>query len=461
VTPETTPVTGNQRTPRLRAVTEPSRFARWRDAAAIYADRRIVAIFFMGFSSGLPLLLVLPGATLGIWLRESGVDLTTIGIFALVGIAYSFKFVWAPIIDHVPVPWLTRRLGQRRSWALVAQVALIISIIMLGQTDPATDPGVTALWAVAVAFASASQDIVIDAFRIELLEDNEQGFGAAATQLGYRGGLVAAGAGALFAASYGGWDLAFRLMAGCVLVGMVTVLLTPEPQRRGKMVTAQQDGPVPFGQWLKIAVIEPFADFMKRDKWAVILVFILAYKVGDAVAGATAGPFYIDMGFSKDEIGWASKIFGVGATLAGIAIGGLMVYRLGIMKALMVAGILQMLSNLMFAAQAVIGHDFAFLFATIGIENLSSGMGAVAFVAYLSSLCNVAYTATQYALLTSLMAVPRSVIAASGGYFAETLGWTPFFVWTTVAAAPGLLILWWLMRRAPEAQPLAAGEPDH
>ena len=454
-------MTVTEPTPRLRAVTETSPIPRWRDAFAIYADRRIVAIFFMGFSSGLPLLLVLPGATLGIWLRQSDVNLTTLGMFALVGIAYNFKFVWAPVMDHVPVPWLTRRLGRRRSWALLTQFALIVSIIMLGQTNPSTNPGATALWAVAVAFASASQDIVIDAFRIELLEDFEQGIGAAATQYGYKGGVVAAGAGALYAAGYGGWSFAFLLMAACVLIGVIAVLLTPERRRETSTETNVQSGSIPFHQWLKHAVIDPFVDFMKRDKWLLILVFILAYKVGDAVAGAMAGPFYVDMDFTNEEIAQASKMFGVAASIVGIFIGSLMVFRLGILKALMVAGILQMLSNLMFAAQAVIGHDFTFLFATIGIENLSGGMGSAAFVAYLSSLCNIEYTATQYALLSSLMAVPRTFIAASGGYFAETLGWAPFFVWTTVAALPGLLILWWLMRRAPEAQPLAAGEPDH
>ena len=432
---------------------------RWYAAAAIYADRRIVAIFFMGFSSGLPLLLVLPGATLGIWLRESGVDLTAIGIFALVGIAYSFKFVWAPIMDHAPVPWLTRRLGRRRSWALVTQIALIISLIMLGQTDPSTNPGVTALWAMVVAFASASQDIVIDAFRIELLEDDEQGFGAAATQYGYRGGLIVAGAGALFAAEYGGWTFAFLLMAACMLVGVATILLTREPRRKAAAETTPPGRPVPFRQALKQAVIDPFANFMERDSWLLILMFILAYKVGDAVAGAMAGPFYVDMEFTKAEIAEASKLFGVAATVVGVFIGSLMVFRLGIMKALMVAGILQMLSNLMFVAQAVVGHDFAFLFATIGIENLSGGMGSAAFVAYLSSLCDIKYTATHYALLSSLMAVPRTILAASGGYVAETLGWVPFFLLTTVAALPGLLILWWLMRREPQA--LAAPEPGH
>ena len=437
-------------------MTEQSRISRWLEAVAVYRDPRIIAIFFMGFSSGLPLLLVLPGATLGIWLRESGVDLTSIGIFALVGIAYSFKFVWAPVMDRAPVPWLTRRLGRRRSWALVTQGALIVSLIMLGRTDPAVNPAATALWAVVVAFASASQDIVIDAFRIDLLEEHEQRLGAVSTQYGYRGGLIVGGAGALFAAAYGGWSFAYSLMAACMLVGVVTVLLTPEPRRAVAAGVAFGRTQVPFHQWLKEAVIDPFADFMGRDAWLLILLFILLYKVGDAVAGVMAGPFYVDMGFTKFEIAEVSKIFGVVATLVGVFLGSLVVHRLGFMKALMFCGILQMLSNLMYAAQAVVGHDVAFLFATIGIENLTGGMGSAAFVAYLSSLCNVAFTATQYALFTSLMAVPRTVLAASGGYFAETLGWVPFFIFTTAAALPGLLLLVWLMRR--EAAPTAAGE---
>ena len=432
---------------------------RWYAAAAIYADRRIVAIFFMGFSSGLPL--ALTGATLGIWLTEARVDLTTIGVFALVGIAYNVKFVWAPLMDRAPLPLLTRWLGRRRSWALVTQAALIAALLAMGRGDPGAEPALTALLAVAVAFCSASQDIVIDAFRVDLLEAHEQGAGAASTQFGYRLGMLVSGAGALYAASYGGWSIAYTLMAACVLVGVAAVLLTPEPKREAEagLAGGREGPPAPFAQWLQEAVIDPFADFMARTDWVVILLFVLFYKVGDALAGVMAGPFYIAMDFTKIEIANVSKIFGLGATLIGVFLGGALVYRVGLMKALLLAGILQMLSNLMFVAQAMVGHDIAFLIATIGIENLSGGMGSAAFVAYLSGLCNVAYTATQYALLSSLMAVPRTVLAASGGWFAETLGWVPFFLLTTVAALPGLLILLWLMRREPQA--LAAGEPGH
>ena len=430
---------------------------RWLDAVAIYRDPRVVAIFFMGFSSGLPL--ALTGATLGIWLTESKVSLTAIGFFALVGIAYNLKFLWAPAMDRAPLPWLTRWLGRRRSWALTTQAALIASLLALGHSDPGADPALTALLALVVAFCSASQDIVIDAFRIELLEEHEQGVGAASTQYGYRGGMLVSGAGALYAASYGGWSLAYSAMAACVLVGVAAVIMTPEPRRAVEAGLAMGRKAVALQSAFKEAVAEPFAEFMRRDGWMLILLFVVLYKVGDAIAGVMAGPFYIAMEFTKIEIANVSKIYGLGATLVGVFLGGFFVYRLGVMKALMVCGIAQMLSNLMYAAQAVVGHDVAFLIATIGIENVTGGMGSAAFVAYLSSLCNVAYTATQYALLSSLMAVPRTVLASSGGAFAETMGWVPFFLFTTVAALPGLVLLWWLMRRDIVPHPGAAEAP--
>ncbi len=430
---------------------------RWLDAVAIYRDPRVVAIFFMGFSSGLPL--ALTGATLGIWLKESNVSLTAIGLFALVGIAYNLKFLWAPAMDRASLPWLTRWLGRRRSWALATQAALIASLLALGHSDPAADPALTALLALVVAFCSASQDIVIDAFRIELLEEHEQGVGAASTQYGYRGGMLVSGAGALYAASYGGWSLAYSAMAACVLVGVAAVIMTREPRRAVEAGLAMGRKAVALQRAFKEALAGPFAEFMRREGWALILLFVVLYKVGDAIAGVMAGPFYIAMDFTKIEIANVSKIFGLGATLIGVFLGGFFVYRLGVMKALMVCGIAQMLSNLMYAAQAVVGHDVAFLIATIGIENVTGGMGSAAFVAYLSSLCNVAYTATQYALLSSLMAVPRTVLASSGGAFAETMGWVPFFLFTTVAALPGLVLLWWLMRRDIVPQPGAAEAP--
>jgi len=413
----------------------------WEQAFAVYGDRRILAIFFMGFSSGLPL--VLTGSTLAVWMAESGVSLTKIGFFVLVGVSYNLKFLWSPLMDRGRIPWLTRRLGRRRSWALVTQVALMVALVGLGQSDPAVNLEKTALMAVLVAFLSASQDIVIDAFRIDLLQDREQGAGAASTQLGYRGGTLLAGAGALYAAAYGGWEFAYAVMAGFMTVGMVTVLMTREPEDGGK-----DRADMSFSEQLHEAVVAPFTDFMGRHgEWMVILIFIMFYKFGDAVAGVMANPFYVAMGFTKIEIADVSKIFGVAATVVGIVVGGAVVYRLGIFRALLLCGILQALSNLMFAYQATVGHDVGLLVATIGLENLTGGMGSAAFVAYLSSLCSHAFSATQYALLSSVMAVGRTVLASGGGWAAQELGWVPFFIGSTFAAVPGLLLLLWLMRR--------------
>lgn len=411
---------------------------RWIAAATVYKDRRILAIAFMGFSSGLPLALI--GATLGVWLAEQHVSLVTIGFFALTGIAYNVKFLWAPVMDRAPLPFFTSRFGRRRGWALATQIALIAAILFLGNSDPSTAPGVTALFAVLVAFCSASQDIVIDALRVDLLAEQEQGAGAAATQFGWRVGALVSGAGALYAASFGGWRFAYDLMAAFVLVGAAAVLSVQEP--RGGKILATKD----FAEWLGHAVIDPFADFMKRHPWAVILVFVVLYKFGDALVGVMASPFYVAMGFSKIEIANISKIFGTGATILGVFLGGAVVYRLGTMKSLLLAGILQMLSNMVFAVQAVLGHDPAFLILTIGAENIAGGMNSAAFVAFLSALCNAEFTATQYALLSSLAAVPRTFLASFGGWLASQLGWVEFFLVAAAAALPGLTLLLWLMR---------------
>jgi MFS transporter, PAT family, beta-lactamase induction signal transducer AmpG len=420
----------------------------WLGSLAIYREPRLLAILLMGFSSGLPL--ALTGATLGIWLAEAGLSLTAIGLFALVGTAYNFKFVWSPIIDRLPLPVLTRLLGRRRGWAVVIQVLLGLAIVTLGFADPRIDPWWTALGAVAVAFLSASQDIVLDAYRVELLEDHEQAAGAAATQVGYRFGMLAAGAGALYLATFFGWQATYAVMGALMGVGILTVLATREPSREG---TAAKPVPTTLGAWLQDAVVAPFADFVTRPNWILILVFVVLYKFGDALAGTVSSPFYVAMGFSKIEIANVSKIFGVISTLVGVALGGVVTFRLGLVRGLMVCGILQMLSNLMFAIQAMVGYDVPMLMATIAIENVTGGMGSAAFVAYLSSLCNVSYTATQYALLSSLAATARTMLSSSGGWLAESLGWIPFFLVTVLAAVPGLLLLVWLSRRfAPPAE---------
>jgi MFS transporter, PAT family, beta-lactamase induction signal transducer AmpG len=406
-------------------------------------------VLLMGFSSGLPL--ALTGATLFFWLAELGVSLTTIGFFSLVGISYNFKFVWSPLIDRLPIPWLTARLGRRRSWALAIQLPLAMAILALGLTEPRAAPGITALVAVIVAFLSASQDIVIDAYRIELLRPEEQAAGAAATQWGYRFGMLAAGAGALYAAMFGGWAFAYGLMAALMLVGVATVTLTPEPGG------VQPLEPLPSANagarlraWFGYAVVAPFLDLYRRAGLAllvVILVFIVLYKFGEALAGTMATPLYVSLCFAKFEVANIGKIYGLTATLAGLALGSVVVTRIGVFRGLLVCGVLQMLSNLMYAVQTWAGHDLLALSLTIGIENLTSGMGSAAFVTYLSGLCSVEFTATQYALLSSLPAVGRTILSAWGGKLASVLGWTPFFILSTALCVPGLLLLLWIMRR--------------
>lgn len=421
----------------------------WLAALAVYRRPRLIAVLLMGFSSGLPLALTF--GTLSYWLAETGVSLTAIGLFGLVRASYSLKWCWSPLIDRLPIPFLTARLGRRRSWALLIQFLLALAILALGMTDPKIGPVATALAAVVVAFLSASQDIVIDAYRIELLLPEEQGAGAAATQWGYRFGMLASGAGALFAASYGGWHFAYAAMAALMLVGMLTVWFTPEPGG------IRPPEPLPGATaaervraWFARAAVAPFIDIFRRNGAAqlgAIVVFIVLYKFGDALAGSMSNPLYVALGFTKVEVATVAKIYGVIATLAGVALGGLLVLRIGVFQALLFCGGLQALSNLMYAMQVWAGHDVAMLAVTIGGENLTGGMASSAFVAYLSGLCSRDFTATQYALLSSLATVGLNVLAASGGYFAERLGWIPFFVLSTLACLPSLLSLVWIMNR--------------
>lgn len=416
----------------------------WFDALAVYRDRRVVSILFLGFASGLPL--ALTGATLMVWLAEAKVDITTIGLFALVGTPYSFKFIWAPIMDRLPAPVLSRLLGRRRGWVVLTQLALMAGLVCLGLSGPPADPMLTAAVAVAVAFLSASQDIVVDAYRVEILEQEQYGAGAAMVQFGYRLGMLVAGAGALYLASIAPWSWVYGTMAALIGVGTLVILLSPEPT-----APPSQPGPGGLGAWLRGTFAEPFTEMFQRNGKAIVamLGFILLYKLGDALAGVIANPFYIQMGFSKAEIASISKLFGFAATILGTMIGGILVARIGINRSLLLCGVLQMLSNLMFAFQATVGHDTTALIATIAIENLSGGMGAAAFVAYMSSLCGLGYAGTQYALVSSLAVVGRTVLASSGGWMVAQVGWVSFFLFSTVAALPGLVLLLWMMRRWP------------
>lgn len=417
------------------------------DTFKLYTERRLLFVFVMGFASGLPLLLTM--GTLQIWLTEVGVSLTAVGLLALTGTPYTLKFLWAPLIDRVPVPLLSRRLGRRRSWMLVIQLGLMGAIVGLGFSDPATGPFRTAAFALAVAFFSASQDIVIDAYRIEILDPSQQGAGAAMTQAGYRFGLIVAGAGALYLAdTVGSWSIVYAVMAVLVLVGVAAALFAPAPPGESLAGAGESHAALT----LQAMVIEPFREFLTRHSLSsawVILAFILLYKFGDAFAGSMANPFFVKIGFSKIEIANASKIFGVFATLAGVFIGGVLVKQYGVLNTLLWCGVLQMLSNLMFAALAVVGHDVGFLYLTVGIENFTGGMASSAFVAYLSLLCNTAYTGTQFALLTSFMAFGRTWLSSTGGWLADHTDWVTFFVVSTVIAVPGLLLLLWMTKHLP------------
>ncbi|NVK18761.1 MAG: AmpG family muropeptide MFS transporter [Methylocystaceae bacterium] len=431
----------------------------WFEASKIYFDRRIIAILFLGFSSGLPLLLVY--GTLSYWLEVEGVSLATIGFFSLARLPYTFKFLWAPLIDHIRLPVLHRLIGHRRSWALLSQACLILSIFALGHSNPTMTPEITALCAVLVAFFSATQDILIDAYRIELLKDDEQGAGAAMYVNGYRLGMLIAGAVAIGLSDWVSWPMVYSIMAGLILIGMVTVLLNREPENlaaahqleeRDQQTQAHVDAGKPM--WMaslmanfNIAVLLPFKDFMMRSGWMWVLVLIVLYKMGEAMLGAMANPFYHQIGFTPTEIASVTKVFGLAATIIGGMIGGIVVYRYGIFQALLYCGIVQMLSTLLFAVQAEVGHNVPMLMVAISGENITAGMATTAFVAYLSSQCNSAYTATQYALLSSFMAVPRDVFASFSGILAQSLGWTWFFVACSMIALPALLLLVWMIKR--------------
>ena len=457
----------------------PAMIRTWIDSASVYFERRVLSLLFFGFSSGLPLLLVY--STLSAWLKEVGVSKTAIGFVSLVGTAYALKFLWSPIVDRMPLPILTRLLGRRRSWMLVSQIALIVAIYGMANSNPETAEGLWRMvfWAVMVAFASATQDIVIDAYRTEILDDERLGAGAANLVFGYRVAMLSAGGGALIVADFAGWSWAYMAMAALVFVGIITVLVNPEPAARSSRESdelekkgrafLERNGHLPgavlgAAEWLYAGVICPFVEFMSRRGWVAVLLFVALYKYGDALLGVMAIPFYLEMGFSKTEIGAISKGFGLAMTLIGAGLGGVLVARYGILRALLFCGVLQAASNLVFALQAWVGYSVPMLMVTIAAENLSGGMGTTAFVAYLSSLTNVAYTATQYALLSSLMAFARTIFASGSGWLADQMDWISFFLVTTLAALPGLILLIWMLRTFPAESQRRTGailaEPD-
>lgn len=414
-------------------------------AVMTYLDPRIWQILGFGFVSGLPL--ALTTGTLTYWLAREGVDKTSIGLFALLGIPYAFKFLWAPLLDHLPAPSPFGRLGRRRGWAIVIQLALMAALLAMGAADPNETTLLFGLAGLTVAFLSASQDIVIDAFRIELLERDEQGAGAAAIQLGYRIGMLVSGAGAIWMSAFLPWFWVYAGMAACLPVGMLLVLSAKEPAESEESLN--RDRQAGYADWLRRAVVAPFLDFMKHPGWIAILAFALLYKFGDAIGGIMANPFYVEMGFSAEQIASVTKFFGLGATIVGTIAGGALVAGVGLYRALFIAGVLQAVTNLLFALLAAQGAEISLLALAVGADNFTGGLGSAAFVAYLSSLCAVAHTGTQYALLTSLMALGRSFFSSGGGWLADQMDWVTFFVATTGLAVPGLLLLW-LISRLPE-----------
>ncbi len=414
----------------------------------VYAHPKLIIVLFLGFCSGLPL--ALTASTLSAWLMESGVDKTSIGLFAAVATPYALKFLWAPLMDAMPFPLLSTLLGRRRGWILATQITLVLSILGLGLASPAVNPWMTALMALIVAVCSASQDIVIDAYRVEILTPEQQGMGAAMVQYGYRFGMLASGAGALALADHISWMATYMIMAGVMGVGMLVVLFSPEPE-----VSAAVK-PVPAGHWLRDTLVAPFADFMTNRHWVHLLLFIMLYKLGDAFLGIMTNPFLLEIGFTKTDIATVVKVYGLAATLIGVFLGGVMTLRLGTVRTLMICGIGHALTNLMFLVQARAGADIHILALGISLENLSGGMTASAFVAFISGLTHARYTATQYALLSSLAAMGRTWLTTTAGWTAERFGWEWFFIISVLLAVPGLAILWWLQKEFKATSPRAA-----
>lgn len=384
----------------------------------------MLVTLLMGFACGLPLLLTI--SVLQAWMKEEGVDLTVIGMMSLVGLPYTLKFLWAPVLDRFTLPFL----GRRRGWLLIAQVTLIFSISGLGFSDPVKNPWMMAFAAFLVTFFSASQDTVVDAYRREDLPDEELGLGSSLYVNGYRVGMLLASGGGLIMADHMPFFMVYQIMAVCMLPGVVTTLLAPEPEIH-----------IGTPKTMREAVFDPLIEYFSRRGALWILAFILFYKIGDTMASAMTIPFYLDIGFSKTQIGMVVKLFGFWATVAGTLIGGVIMLRLGINRSLWAFGFFQAVSTAGFAVLAFFGNSLPLLSTVIAFENLSSGMGTAAFIAFMASITNKKFTATQYALLSSLMGVPRVMASAPTGFLAKNLGWETFFITCTLIAVPGMLLL--------------------
>jgi len=418
----------------------------WRESWRIYRSAPALRMLALGFSAGLPLLLVL--GTLSFRLREAGIDRATIGFLSWVGLAYGFKWAWAPLVDRLPLPWLTRALGRRRSWLMLSQSAIMLGLIGMALNDPKEALGAVVVWAVVVAFGSATQDIALDAYRIESAAVEHQAALAATYQTGYRLAMIWAGAGVLWLAARAevadagnyqpqAWQTAYLVMAASMLLGWLTVWLSPEPPQP----------PLPparnLREWLRGALVDPFAEFIGRYRWQALLILALiaVYRISDVVMGIMANPFYVDMGYSKDEVAAVTKVFGVLMTLLGAFIGGVLSLRLGVMRILMLGALLSAGSNLLFAWLGGVGHNLTALVWVISADNLASGIASAAFIAYLSGLTQVQYSATQYALFSSMMLLMPKWLAGFSGVFVDAHGYATFFTCTALLGLPVLLLV--------------------
>ena len=431
----------------------------WKQSFAAYMRPQVLGMSFLGFSAGLPFLLVF--STLSAWLRDSGVTLSVIGFFSWVGLTYSIKVIWAPVVDRLPLPFLSKRLGKRRSWMLLAQVGISAGLMTLAELNPEVQIEWIAVTAVWIAFCSATQDIVIDAYRIESIEPEYQAAMAAMYVFGYRVALLVSGAGAFYIAEYIGWNAAYSAMALCMFVGIVATLLSSEPEHRRDKQTAELENKIEvalgvqthrglfqrLSVWFSDAVISPFADFfMRNGKLGIwILALIALYKMSDITMGVMANPFYLDLGFSKKEIADVSKVFGFFMTIFGAALGGVLVIRYGLMKPLLLGAILVAGTNLLFVLLALSEPDIRLLAVVISADNLSGGIATSVFIAYLSSLTNSAYTATQYALFSSLMTLPAKLLGGLSGLIVDGYGYAVFFLYASSVGLPAIVLVLVLM----------------
>lgn len=422
----------------------------WRETLLIYTNPRVIAMTFLGFSGGLPFLLVF--STLTAWLTEGNVSRSTIGFFAWIGITYSTKVLWAPVVDSVPVPFLTKILGQRRSWMLIGQIGIAFGLVLMSLIGP-SDLLILSFCAFLVAFSSATQDVAIDAFRIESAEPEYQGAMSAAYVFGYRLALLAAGAGALYLAEYFSWTITYIVMASLMLVGVVTVSLVAEPDRQSDSFPLELSA-IGLRRWFTGAVVGPFVDFFSRNgKVAfIILLFIAVFRLSDIAMGIMANPFYLDMGYTKTEIANVAKVFGFFMSIAGSLVCGVLVVKWGLMRPLLIGAAAVAVTNLLFASLSVMEPRVSYLAVVISADNVSGGFAATAFIAYLSSLTNRAYTATQYALFSSLMTLPGKFISGFSGLVVDNFGYFEFFVVAAMLGIPAILLVIWLSRHERRQQ---------